>query len=197
MNDIDSALNDISRIRDRLAASTRFDGFAPKVVAFSGFLAFMLAGWQSHIGEASLVAWILLALVCAAMIGIEAVVRARAVHHAMADRLINSTLQRFLPAALAGALAGFVILAQLPDHARLLPGLWQLLMAVGISAALGNLPAQMRWPAAFYFLSGAVSLSLGGHASIDTAWLMGVPFGVGQLLVAAALHFSSIRARHD
>jgi hypothetical protein len=197
MNDIDSALSDINRIRDRLAAGARFDGFAPKLVALTGAFAFALAGWQAHSGDASLFAWILLALVCALMIGAEAIVRARALHRAMADRLINSTLQRFLPAGLAGAVVGFVLLIQLPEHARLLPGLWQLLMAVGICAALGNLPPAMRWPATFYFVSGTISLAVSGVASIDAAWLMGLPFGIGQLLVAAALYLSSGRKPHD
>lgn len=197
MNDIDSALSDIHQIRDRLAASTRFEGFAPKLVALTGVFAFALAAWQARSGEASLFAWILLALVCALMIGVEAVVRARALHHAMADRLIHSTLQRFLPVGLAGAIAGFVILFQLPEHARLLPGLWQLLMAVGICAALGNLPPAMRWPAAFYFGTGTISLAVSGDAAIDAAWMMGLPFGIGQLVVAAALYVSSGRKRHD
>lgn len=197
MNDIDSALSDIHRIRDRLAAGTRFEGFAPKLVALTGAFAFALAWWQSRSGDADLVVWILLALVCALMIGVEAIVRARAVHRAMADRLLNSTLQRFLPVGLAGAIVGFVILVQLPEHIRLLPGLWQLLMAVGICAAFGNLPPAMRWPAAFYFVSGTISLAVSADASIDVAWLMGLPFGIGQLLVAAALYVSSGRKPHD
>lgn len=197
MNDIDSALSDIHRIRDRLAAGMRFEGFAPKLVALTGAFAFALAWWQANSGDASLLAWILLALVSALMIGVEAIVRARAVHRAMADRLINSTLQRFLPVGLAGAIAGFVILIQLPEHVRLLPGLWQLLMAVGICAALGNLPPAMRWPAGFYFVTGTISLAVSGEATIDTAWLMGLPFGIGQILVAASLYVSSGRKPHD
>ncbi|MBN8845497.1 MAG: hypothetical protein J0H88_19840 [Sphingomonadales bacterium] len=197
MNDIDSALSDIQRIRDRLADGTRFEGFAPGIVALTGVFAFALSAWQVHGRSASLLAWIILALVCALMIGTEAIVRARAVHRAMADRLINSTLQRFLPVGLAGAIVGFVILLQFPEQVRLLPGLWQLLMAVGICAALGNLPAAMRWPAAFYFVAGTISLAVSGDALIDTAWLMGLPFGIGQFLVAATLYVSSGRTPHD
>lgn len=168
-----------------------------RVVALTGVLAFALAAWQAHGRYASLLAWILLALVCALMIGTEAIVRARALHRAMADRLINSTLQRFLPVGIAGAIMGFVLLLQLPEQVRLLPGLWQLLMAVGICAALGNLPPAMRWPAVFYFVTGTISLAASGDASIDTAWLMGIPFGIGQFLVAAALYVSSGRTPHD
>jgi len=197
MTDIDSALNDINRIRDRLAASTRFEGFAPKLVALTGAFAFLLAGWQGRSDDANLFVWILLALVCALMLGVEAIVRARALHRAMADRLINSTLQRLAPVGLAGAIAGAVILLKLPEHARLLPGLWQLLMAVGICAALGNLPPAMRWPAAFYFMTGTISLAISGDASIDVAWMMGLPFGIGQLVVAVTLYVSSGRKHHD
>ena len=197
MNDIDSALSDIQRIRDRLADGSRFEGFAPGIVALTGVFAFALAAWQVHAGSASLLAWIILAPVCAMMIGTEAIVRARAVHRAMADRLINSTLQRFLPVGLAGAIVGFVILLQSPEQVRLLPGLWQLLMAVGICAALNNLPAAGRWPAAFYFVAGTNSPAVSGDPSIDTAWLMGLSFGIGQFLVAATLYVSSGRKPHD
>ncbi len=194
--DIDSALDDISRIRDQLAASTRFEGLAPTVVALTGILALLLATWQSHTGDKSLVAWVLLAAICATLIGTEAIIRARKHHRAMADRLLNTTLQRFLPTAAAGAVLAVVILVRLPEHARLLPGLWQLLMGVGIFAALGNLPRPMALPATFYFATGSVSLLIGGGIAGVSPWLMGIPFGGGQFLAAAVLHLASSGERH-
>lgn len=197
MHDIDSALNDISRIRDQLAASTRFQGFAPPIVALTAILAFALTAWQSTSHDDGLVAWILLAVICSTMIGTEAIVRARKWHRAMADRLLNTTLQRFLPTAMAGAITGLVILLRLPDQARLLPGLWQLLMGVGIFAVLGNLPRQMIWAAVFYFATGTICLLLGARLEPATPLLMGVPFGLGQLLVAGILHIASAETRRD
>lgn len=191
MHDIDSAIDDISRIRDQLAASTRFRGFAPPIVALSGILAFALAAWQSFSNDDNLVAWIFLAAICVTMIGTEAIVRARKWHRAMADRLLNTTLQRFLPTAMAGAIVGLVMLVRLPEQAGLLPGLWQLLMGVGIFAVLGNLPRQMVWAGGFYFLTGTACLLLGADGAVGASWLMGVPFGTGQLLVAAILHIAS------
>jgi hypothetical protein len=196
MHDIDSALDDISRIRDQLAAGTRFDGLAPKAVAFTGVVALALAAWQSSEGDENLVAWVWLAAMSAALIGTEAIIRARKQHRAMADRLLNTTLQRFLPMAMAGAIIGLVILVRLPEHARLLPGLWQLLMAVGIFAVLGNLPRQMLFAGVFYFLSGTLCLVLSGGDAGGTPWLMGIPFGCGQLLVAVILQLSSTGQRH-
>lgn len=153
MNEIESALQDIARIRDQLAASTRFQGFAPPIVALTGGMAALLAAWQSARGESGLLVWILLAAVSVLMIGTEAIVRARRVHRSMADRLINTTLQRFLPTALAGAILGAAILMRAPDFTRYLPGLWQLQIAVGICAAQGSLPRAIVWSAAFYFAS--------------------------------------------
>lgn len=196
MNDVDSALDDISRIRDQLAASTRFEGLAPKVVGFTGGLAFVLAAWQWDAGDENLIAWILLAAICAALIGTEAIIRARKHHRAMADRLLNTTLQRFLPTAMAGAVVGLVVLVRLPEHVSLLPGVWQLLMGVGIFAVLGNLPRQMVLAAIFYFTTGTVCLLLSTASAGVTPWLMGIPFGVGQLLVAAILHIASSGKRH-
>jgi hypothetical protein len=196
MHDIDSALDDISRIRDQLAASTRFEGLAPKVVGLTGVLAFALGAGQSNGGDESLIAWILLAAICAALIGTEAIIRARKHHRAMADRLLNTTLQRFLPTAMAGAVVGLVIIVRLPEHVRLLPGLWQLLMGVGIFAVLGNLPRQMVLAAIFYFTTGTVCLLLSTEGTGVMPWLMGVPFGVGQLLVAGILHIASSGKRH-
>jgi hypothetical protein len=188
MSDIESALNDIARIRDQLAASTRFQGFAPPIVALTGGLAALLAGWQAAQRESDLLVWILLAAICALMIGTEAIIRGRRVHRSMADRLLNTTLQRFMPTAMAGAILGAVVLMRAPDFARFLPGLWQLQIAVGVFAVQGNLPRSMAWAGAFYFASGTAALLLAGNPEIPTPWLMGVPFALGQVLAAAILH---------
>lgn len=191
MQDLDQALDDIARVRGQLAASSRFQGFAPGIVALTGLLAIALATWQTVGQDTGLFVWVPLAAVSALMIGTEAIVRARRLHRSMASRLVSITLERFLPTAAAGAIAGVVILVQAPEHARLLPGLWQLLMGVGLYAVLGNLPRQMVWAAIFYYAAGTISLLLSSQSGIAAAWLMGLPFGAGQLLVAGILHFAS------
>jgi hypothetical protein len=196
MNDIDSALHDIARLREQLAASSRFEGLAPRIVAFTGVLALALAAWQVQMGDASLAAWILLAAISATLIGTEAIIRARKVHRSMADRLLNTALRRFLPTAMAGAIIGVVILVRHPEHASLLPGLWQLLMGVGIFAVLGNLPRQMVLAAIFYFASGTLCLLLSEPQPQALSWLMGLPFGLGQMLVAMVLYQASREQDH-
>lgn len=196
MNDVEAALNDIARIREQLAASTRFRGFAPPIVAATGGMSLALAAWQSAAGERALVAWVALAVVSAMLIGTEAVVRARKLHRSMADRLLSATLQRFMPTAMGGAILGLVILTKAPAFSIFLPGIWQLLMGIGIFAVQGNLPRGIVLAAAFYFLCGTVSLTLATEAAVPVPWLMGLPFGIGQLLVALLLHLGSKEANH-
>jgi len=191
MHDLDSALDDIMRIRSQLAASSRFQGLPPYVVAATGFMALALATWQTVAADDSLIAWVLLAILCVVMIGTEAIVRARRLHPTMADRLLTTTLQRLLPAAAAGGIVGLVVLIQAPEQARLLPGLWQLLIGVGTFAVLSNLPGQMIWAGLFYFAAGTISLVLAADPDIAARWLMGAPFAAGQLLVATILHVAS------
>lgn len=191
MNDLDSALDDIARIREQLAASIRFQGLAPGIVAISGCFALALGLWQYSTQDDNLIVWILLAAVCALMIGIEAVSRARKAHRSMADRMLGSTLNRFLPVATAGAISGVIVLIRVPEFARILPGIWQLLMGIGIFAVLSGLPRQMTIAGGFYLLTGAVSLFLSGVQGPSATLLMALPFGCGQLLVAAILYRAS------
>jgi len=196
MSEIESALNDIARLREQLAASSRFQGLAPGIVALTGVLALALGGWQYRTGQDDLLVWVLLAAVCTLMIGTEAIARARKLHRAMADRMLGTTLNRFLPVATAGAILGVVVLVRLPDHARLLPGAWQLLMGVGVFAVLSNLPRRMIVAGLFYFGAGTLSLLLAGPQGPATPVLMALPFGLGQLLVAAILHRASSETSH-
>jgi len=202
MHDIETALSDIDRIRDQLAASTRFRGFTPSIAATTGLLALALATAQSlQPGLANdirlyFAAWILLAIICACLIGTDAVVRARALHRGMAESMIGTTLRQFGPAGAAGAVCALVLLVRAPDAAWLLPGLWQLLIALGIFAALSNLPRRMIWAAGCYFLCGSLTLALSSAMAAPSPWAMGIPFGFGQLLAAAILHDAGKRGGH-
>jgi hypothetical protein len=202
MTDIESALQHVARMRDQLAASTRFQGFAPAIVAVTGGLALVLAVYQTADGgpvadaRLALMQWIGLAVISTALIGTEAVIRARRFHRAMADTMVTTTLRQFLPVGLAGAIVGIIILMRAPEQAWALPGVWQLLIAVGICASLANLPRQMAWAAGWYFLAGAASLFWMSATGSFSPWSMGLPFGIGQVLVALLLHLASKDRRH-
>ena len=202
MTDIDAALSDINRIRDQLAARTRFQGFTPAVVAFTGCMALALAALQTVRSDLAenltlfFVAWILLALICAGLIATDAIARARRLHRAMADTMLNTTLRHFLPVCAAGGVVAFILLTRAPQAAWALPGLWQILVSIGVFAALANLPRRTVIVAGWYFLCGAVSLTLASGSEFVSPWMMGLPFGLGQLLAAFVFHDASKRGAH-
>ena len=197
MNDLNKALSDIDSIRAQLAIGTTFQGFGPMVIAVTGVLAFLLGllqvQWPSLLANSAvgyLVAWMLLACLCASLIGIEMVARSRRIHGGLADAMLAHSVEQFLPAAVAGLMLTVVLFQFQPDLLWMLPGLWQLLLSVGLFAAARNLVRGVRLVAAWYFVTAFVVLLLSMKNESLSPWLMAVPFTCGQLLMAAVLKLS-------
>lgn len=202
MQEIDKALSDIGHIRQQLAVNSRFLGFTPPIIALTGLLAIGLAVIQSFRPDLAkdissyFALWILLAVICGLLTATDAVIRARIAHRDMADMMLVTTLRQFIPAGLIGAVFGLFVIIRVPDVAWLLPGLWQMLVALGIFSALPNLPPRIVWAVAFYFLAGLASLALSQFQPLSP-WIMGAPFGVGQLLAAWILYDARKQPQHD
>lgn len=194
MTDLDRALSQLDFIQDRLSASTRFRGLAPVAVAATAAIAFALATAQSvwsdlgDDGAGFVAVWTAAAIVAAGLVGVEAVERSRRFHGGLSDRMIAGTLRLMLPFGAAGAAITLVVVRAAPEAIWMLPGLWQLLVALIGFAGLGTLPPKVVWPAGWYFACGTATLLLGAHTHAVTPWVMGLPFGIGQLWVAAVLH---------
>ncbi|MFP3945081.1 MAG: hypothetical protein ACLFWF_14385 [Alphaproteobacteria bacterium] len=197
MRNIDQALDDISSIRSQVAAGTLFRGFGPTVMAVTGLLAVMTGGAQSlwpqtlAAGPMSFYGcWFVTALVAGGLIGAEMSARSRRHHGGLADAMIWNAVEQFLPALVAGiALAG-VLLKFSPAQSWMLPGLWQMLVALGLFASARSLPRTIMLVAAWYFLAGVTGLVLGSFNQDLSPWLMAVPFAAGQGLMAAVLYFA-------
>jgi hypothetical protein len=54
----------------------------------------------------------------------------------------------------------------------------------------------LAWGAGWYFLTATASLLVGAGAPDVSPWIMGVPFGMGQLLIAGLLHAAMREDRH-
>ena len=196
MNDVERALSQISLIHERMAASTQFRGFAPAAVALTGLLALAVATAQTAWPEALaldplryVAVWVATAVVATGVIAGEAVARSHRLHGRMASAMIFDTLWRFLPFGAAGAVVTFVVCQVSPATAWALPGLWQILISLLVFAALPSLPGSIVWAAGSYFVCGAVVLACAGRDGILSPWMMGVPFAVGQGLIALVLYF--------
>ena len=193
MTEINRALADIATIRNQIAGARLFRGFGPVVVALTGVLALIAAMWQNQQGSQGVTAYFALWLgVCALsllLIGLEMWALSNRHHGGLALTFIWGMAEAFLPAGLAGASIAAVLYRFAPEALWLLPGLWQILIALGLFSAGVRLPASLRIAAAWYFLAGLGALIVASSTGLSP-WLMGLPFGLGQMLVALCLYLA-------
>jgi hypothetical protein len=198
MRDLDKALADISAIRSQIAAGTAFRGYGPAVVAATGGLALITAAFQflwldDPTGHPLIFfsGWTATAFVSGGMIWIEMQARSRRHHSGLSDAMIYQAVEQFLPVGVAGALLAVVLWKFAPETLWMLPGLWQVLVSLGVFASVRSLPRAVAFAGAWYFVSGFAVLMLASDSHALSPWTMGLPFVIGQLLMAAVLHFAS------
>jgi hypothetical protein len=197
MNDLYKALGDISSIRKQLANTTEFRGYGPATLAATGVLAGLAAGTQAlwlpepttHM-SVYLGIWILTAVLSAGLTGVQMYTRSRRIHSALSNEMLRMAVEQFVPAAAAGLLLTVVLLCYVAPSGWMLPGMWQVLFGLGIFSSCRFLPRPMIAAGAWYVLTGLSCLAIGGSQALSP-WAMGIPYGVGQLLVSAILLFTS------
>ncbi|HEX3951907.1 MAG TPA: hypothetical protein VHW95_18810 [Steroidobacteraceae bacterium] len=196
MTELRQALDDINAIRSQVARGTQFRGYGPLSVASTGILAMVVAAAQAHWAPASqhelkafLVIWIATAAAAVLMSAIETVFRVRRVHSGLAVEMIQAAVEQFLPCIVVGLLLTVVLIGITPQNSWMLPGLWSVMFSLGIFASCRFLPWQMFAVGAWYLAAGLICLWVAAEHHALLPWAMGIPFGIGQLLVAAVLRF--------
>jgi hypothetical protein len=197
MQDLHKALADIGSIRQQVAAGTMFRGFGPTVVAATGLLAAVTATvqsiWLDALGRHPVVfltVWAATAAISAALIGAETIARTRRHHGGLADAMLINAIEQALPAGVAGGAVALVLIQLAPETLWVLPGLWQVLVGLGIFASVRSLPRAVAWAGTWYVAAGVVVLALSSQTQALSPWAMGLPFVIGQLLLATILHFA-------
>ena len=133
--------------------------------------------------------WAGTAAVAVLLTGIETFARARRVHVGLAREMVQSAVVQFLPSIAVGFLLTVVMLRAVAQECWMLPGLWELIFSLGVFASCRFLPRQMFAVGVWYLAAGLFCLVAGSATRALSPWTMGIPFGVGQLLVAAVLQF--------
>ena len=194
MTELDRALEDINAMRRQMAQATQFRGFGPAALPATGGLAVAAALVQGALVPdparnvtAYLALWTATAVASALIIGLEAVRRSRQVHGGLADDLLQAAAEQFLPAALAGVLVTAVLQRAAPETLWMLPGLWQIVLSLGMFAACRSLPGPLVLVAVWYLACGLACLGYAQGAHAFSPWAMGLPFGCGQALAAILL----------
>jgi hypothetical protein len=197
MKDLQQALSEIHSIRSQLARGTEFRGYGPATIAISGILALLVAAvqaqWMAKHAKTDLWIWLgvwsATAAVSLFLTGTETFARARRVHVGLAKEMVQAAVEQFLPAVMVGFLLTVVMTRVAAQDCWMLPGLWELIFSLGVFASCRFLPRQMFAVGVWYLAAGLFCLATGSAARSLSPWTMGIPFGVGQLLVAAVLQF--------
>jgi len=195
---LDKALADITAIRTQMARGAEFRGYGPATVAATGCLALLAAVAQALFLPdpaanvlAYLSLWIATAAISVVLIGIEMGSRSRRMHSGLADEMIWAATGQFIPAGVAGALLTFVLFQVAPQSLWMVPGLWQIIFSLGFFASCRSLPRPLYAVGVWYLAAGLTSFAIAGETGAFSPWVMGIPFGLGQLLMAAILYLSS------
>jgi hypothetical protein len=195
LDEVERALSQIADIHARVTASSRFRGFAPEAMAFNAALSLAVAVAQTiwpQVLAANPLRYVAVwggAMAASTLVSAtEAISRSRGLHGRMADAMLGATLRLLLPFAAAAIVIAAAICRFSPASAWMLPGLWQILVALAGFSAASTLPRPIVWAAGWYFVCGAVVLGLGARNGELTPWMMGLPFAVGQAGVAVILH---------
>jgi hypothetical protein len=202
MRDLDRALTEISLIHEQLTRDTEFRGYGPLTIAATGLLAFAVAAAQAiwitdpaTAGYRSLSLWIATAAVSLGAIVLEAINRSRREHGSLALPMLQTALEQFLPAIVAGGLLTIALQSVAPQTLWMMPGLWQIIFSLGVFASCRYLPRPMFVVGLWYLICGLLCLVFAAPSQLFSPWSMGIPFGVGQLLVAGFLRHAHLGSR--
>jgi len=206
MSELRQALAEISAIRTQVARETQFRGYGPRSTAASGALAILVASAQALWLKATrgdarlfLMVWVSTAVVAAGICAWETYIRTRKVHFGFSREMIQAAIEQFLPAMVVGLMLTVVLVQAAPRELWMLPGLWQLSFSLGIFASCRFMPRPMFAVGLWYLVAGLACLAIEGGPHELSPWAMGIPFGIGQLFLAAVLKYGyedSIEERH-
>jgi hypothetical protein len=197
MTELRQALAEIRTIRTQVARGTQFRGYGPRSIAASGVLALAVAAVQARWFSGSqrdisefLEIWVATAALSVILSAWETVTRARRLHDGFAKEMTHAAVEQFLPAIVAGILLTVVLVKATPQVTWMLPGLWELMFSLGVFASCRFLPRPMFAVGLWYLAAGLACVAIESVHQTLSPWSMGIPFGVGQLLVAFVLQYN-------
>jgi hypothetical protein len=198
MTDLDKALADIIAIRSQIAAGTAFRGYGPAAMAATGIVALATSVLQAVLlvnptgaPLTFFLGWVAAAVLSSILIWIEMLARSRRHHSGLADAMIHQAVEQSLPAGIAGLLLAVMFWKFAPETLWMLPGLWQILVSLGVFASVRSLPRSVALAGAWYFMAGFTVLILSSQSHALSPWTMGLPFAIGQSLMATIFYFAS------
>ncbi|MFC6646804.1 hypothetical protein ACFQBQ_14660 [Granulicella cerasi] len=197
MNDFYRALGDIRNIRRQMAETTAFRGYGPLTLSATAGFALIGGGAQSHFipdtthhPSRYITLWSAVAFCSLLLMAISTKTRTRRHHSGLEQEMIRLAAEQFLPALIAGIALTLVLARCVPGSAWMLPGLWQILYALGVFSSCRFLPRALFAAGAWFLTTGLLCLSLADARAL-APWTMTVSFTLGQLLIALILRITT------
>jgi hypothetical protein len=200
---LDDALDQIADIRSHMANARVFRGIRCTTTLFSSFAAIVAAVIQSlcipdavHHVDAYLKLWFSAGGLCLAVVACGMVIRYRRSESPLDRELSVQAVYQFLPCLLVGGLFTYVLAETAWQTTMwILPGIWAILFGMGILACRQLLPKGTAFVGGFYLFCGLLAIALAKKEFAFSPLLMGVPFGIGQLMAAGILYWKLERNR--
>ena len=184
----DIAFERLADIHAQVARGSHFRGYRAIPVAGMGALALAAAACEplfvaAAAPEAHASYWLSVAAVAATAGAADLFVRRRS----LSGPGTWSAVLQLVPSLVCGLVMAFV----LQDRAELLPGIWTTLFGLGVLASRPYLPTAIHGVALFYIAAGLAMTLASKEGSVNSPWAMGLTFGIGQFVSAAALRRSA------
>jgi len=198
--DLDKALSEINQIRGHLAGQELFQGFGPVSVACTGILSILLSLLQvlvpEHLAANRLdfiLIWVFGTFIASLFMTAHMWYRSKELHGTQSGAMLNRLFEQLMPPVFAVVVMTVVFIQCAEPLINALPGLWLLMAALSSFAMASSLGNGMRFVGVWYFICGATVLIIGLNQpeTVLSPWLLGVPFLIGQLSMAAVLKFES------
>jgi len=197
LNDIDLALADISDIRTHVTASRRFEGIAPHLHTAIGGVVLLVAFYQQlnpiRDSKAYVAFWVAVMTLVGLVAMHKAVLRSLRMHGSMAREILRSVVQQVLPFFVAGSLITWIVGQYALEVAWVLPGIWQILIGLLGFTMMSRLPRGIVYASFWFMVTGACVLWIGAQTHSLSPWMMGIPLGIGQMLVGIMISYHTRR----
>ena len=191
---LDEALEHLDAISAAADRTNTFDGLRSFPTGLTSAVALAAAALQNRLTSHSanpeaafLTLWIGVAGLALAIVLADMTLRYYRDRTVRTRRLTLDVLSRLSPAICVGAGLTAIIYFTAREITWVLPGLWSVLLGLGIYSASTLLPRSLQLAGLWYVACGLAVLMLGQGPWELHAMTMAIPFGVGQGLAAVLM----------
>ncbi len=195
--ELEEALERIKEIRGHLATTETFRGYRAASVAGTALIALAAAlvqpgivGDPAHNPMGYVIFWSAVAGVCALGEGAQIFFGYMRCESHQKRATTRTVVGQLVPGIVAGGSITWALGIRHLESVALLPGLWAVVVSLGVFASRRYLPRAIGWVGLYYLTAATLIFEFLPGSSALQPWVMGVTFGVGQMAAAIVLYWN-------